>query len=359
MDVLIVGGGPAGLSTARQLKGALVLEEDPDVGVPRHCTSIVSRRGAEEADIPKSLWLATYDTIRITDLSREVIFTFPNREIVLIDRPGLERHLSTYADVRTRERALSVTPRVSTKRGVYRADTVVLAEGARTALSRGLVGKMERLSGLQVDVRMRDGPEEITVIVNRAVSSTYFGWVVPLGDGTYRVGLADAKDVKAKLDLLLRLFRAVPIDRPFGGVVLRGPMARRLVYGNVAVVGDAAGMVKPLSGGGIVMSMIGGRMLADAVKKGDLARYDSSVRERYRVFTLLSRALADVLYRQRMGERLLQEFAGERLRAVDYDNHLKTLVMAPMGARGMLRLARNAHALVAALMATFRLVGTP
>ena len=126
------------------------------------------------------------------------------------------------------------------------------------------------------------------------------------------------------------------------------------MYGRVAVVGDAAGMVKPLSGGGIIMSMAGGRMLADAIKRGDLAGYEASVRARYRAFTVLSRAIADALYVRRLGERLVEEFAGERLRAVDYDDHVKTLTMAAMGTRRVSRLLRNMHLFAVALTAAFR-----
>jgi flavin-dependent dehydrogenase len=44
-DLIIVGGGPSGLSSAIEASDnidILIIEEDKRVGIPRHCTGIVS-----------------------------------------------------------------------------------------------------------------------------------------------------------------------------------------------------------------------------------------------------------------------------------------------------------------------------
>jgi len=53
--IAVIGAGPAGLSVAAALKGAEVFEEHNAVGLPRHCTSLVSAVSAERVGIPREV----------------------------------------------------------------------------------------------------------------------------------------------------------------------------------------------------------------------------------------------------------------------------------------------------------------
>ena len=56
-DVIVVGGGPAGLAAARSLAGdgrsVLVLEEHAVVGEPVHCTGLLGLDAFDELDLPR------------------------------------------------------------------------------------------------------------------------------------------------------------------------------------------------------------------------------------------------------------------------------------------------------------------
>ena len=62
-DVAIIGGGPAGLTTARVLAArghdVVVLEEHAQIGVPVHCTGVLGADAFEEFDIPTGAILGT------------------------------------------------------------------------------------------------------------------------------------------------------------------------------------------------------------------------------------------------------------------------------------------------------------
>jgi flavin-dependent dehydrogenase len=57
VDVVVIGAGPAGLSTARALasegRSVLVLEEHEQVGQPVHCTGLLGLDAFNELDLPR------------------------------------------------------------------------------------------------------------------------------------------------------------------------------------------------------------------------------------------------------------------------------------------------------------------
>jgi flavin-dependent dehydrogenase len=88
-----------------------------------------------------------------------------------------------------------------------------------------------------------------------------YRWVFPTKAGS-RVGFPRGTDpVPARYSERHR--RAIPVAR-----------AKRLVDGRCCLVGDAACQANAISFGGIRTAMMGGRMAAEAVVKGDLAGYE-------------------------------------------------------------------------------------
>ncbi len=55
------------------------------------------------------------------------------------------------------------------------------------------------------------------------------------------------------------------------------PVGARAAAGRVLVVGDAAGLVDPLSGDGMYEAFVSARVAADAIVAGDLAGYERSL----------------------------------------------------------------------------------
>jgi len=114
--------------------------------------------------------------------------------------------------------------------------------------------------------------------------------VIPLGEGRARIGIAtsDGRRPIRYLDSLLesfpRLFAGAEFGRLYGGVIpLRRP--HRIYCENAMLVGDAAGQVKPTSGGGIYTGLVGAKHCAraavralaeDDVSAASLARYQKA-----------------------------------------------------------------------------------
>lgn len=329
MRIAVIGAGPAGLTAARGLD-ADVFEEHEEVGLPRHCTSLVSSAGAEAVGVPPEVVVRSYSLLTVSDLAGHTLYFKLRRPVYLLDRPGLELKLAEdVGRIRLGEQVVAASGNyLRTRRGVRGPyDLVIVAEG----FARRFAGRLERvegLPGLQVDAKVAGRPlEDMVVVYNREISRRYFAWIVHIDGEVYRIGLADTSDIPEKLMRLLKLLRAEPVSKPFGGRVLAGPPHRRLVWGRYVLVGDAAGLTKPLSGGGIILAMRSGRALNNALRVGDLGSYEDSMRF-VRMRLALARRAYDLMYGRRFVDKALEMLSGEEFVAVDYDDHIKTLAFA-------------------------------
>jgi flavin-dependent dehydrogenase len=126
---------------------------------------------------------------------------------------------------------------------------LIAADGVRSPVARmrGFPRPRMVLSALQAEVPFA-GEQEMVQIYPHA-SPDFFGWVIPAGKGRARVGLAGCSNVKERFDRFLGEHPGSCLDLVSGAIPL-GPPDR--TYGHrTLLVGDAAGLVKPTSGGGI------------------------------------------------------------------------------------------------------------
>jgi flavin-dependent dehydrogenase len=159
------------------------------------------------------------------------------------------------------------------------------------------------ISNLNVDSTM------VELFFGRDVAPGFFAWIVPTGSDSARVGLAcrggnQYQRLKLFVDKTLGKVEVNQI-RP-GRIILSGPISRTFKDGFL-VVGDAAGQVKPTTGGGVVTgaicAKIAGETAAKAIELGDtsektLKEYERGWRELLgKEFSLMSlaRKLADRL----------------------------------------------------------------
>src|SRR2546426_9820232 len=101
-DVIVVGAGPAGLYTALLMAeeglDVLVFEEHPEIGVPTHCTGIVSGETNRLYKIPEEVVLNRPPScLVISPGGRVAELEDPGEEIAGLDRAGFDRALAASA----------------------------------------------------------------------------------------------------------------------------------------------------------------------------------------------------------------------------------------------------------------------
>ncbi len=328
-DVVVVGGGPAGAivaATAAPKAYTVVLERAPKR--PARCAGLVGLQGREFLSVPDELVLAEIRRFRLHGPSGGLLeLSSPSPKAFVVDRARLdilllERARQSGAHVRVGVEAKGWQPgKLLTTCGEIDVSVVVGADGARSGVAwwAGLPGPERTLVGVQAMV-VADGMGDcVDVFVGGVVPPGSFGWAVPAGVGRINVGVVTGRgrEAGATLDRMLSThFRSADVAGRIGGLIPVGP-PEVTVGDGVVLVGDAAGQVKPLSGGGLYYGALCAHLAGRAAAQGpcSLQGYETGWREDLGeeiAVGLAARRFVEGLSEEEMG-RVIELLGGHRI----------------------------------------------
>jgi digeranylgeranylglycerophospholipid reductase len=283
IDVAVVGAGPMGLTAARvaAVAGArtVVFERKAEADPPSCCTGLISARTLPELGVSSDAVLREIYAVHVHfPGGRRIAFRSSAVKAVVIDRTRLESELRLLAKEAGAELrfgvevvgagpgTLSVRSSESTQQ--LHATVVVGADGPRSRIADWLaLGQPSQfVAAAQVELEEHSLDDGVEVYIGESVAPGFFGWRVPAQEGVVRVGLAVAPPRRPGVFLERLLAERFPtarvLSRSAGWIPLS--MAPKIATPGALLVGDAAGHVKPLSGGGLYTGGVCARFAGEA-----------------------------------------------------------------------------------------------
>ncbi len=302
-DILIAGGGFAGLACAKALAeagvGVTLLERKKAPGVGMHTTGIIVKECAEEFAIPPALTRKVTDVRLYAPSLRFADLKSPDYFFLTTDTPGLMRHLSEEA---TRSGAYIIYDTayehgreegkcISINNGAFSCRFLIGADGPRSKVAddfalgqnrQFLLGAEAEYEGLQLIDN-----HKFYCFLDQTLAYGYLGWVIP-GVGVTQIGLAQRMPKKPDIDAFVRRmsgifdFSQAKVAARRGGLIPVGGLVRPFARDNVILLGDSAGIVSPLTAGGIHTALHYGKILGDTLARHikDGAEHPASLLER-------------------------------------------------------------------------------
>lgn len=294
VEILVVGGGPAGLATAATAavcgREVALVHADAEFGRPVRTSGGAWISEVRALGLPTGLYRAV-DRLLLAGPTQRSTVRFGTEQPVVLDVTATYQHLAglaTAAGARLypghRVTAATTTPRgFRCELGGVTVDCrwIIDATGYRRTVLQALghAPAWWRL-GVGAEVECADEGSAFNgalLFVGHRWAPTGYGWAFPTPAGRLRLGIGlQRPDSTASPSALLREFLAssAPAElglRPgaviarHGGVVPSAGLADACRWGRAVGVGDAIGQARPLVGEGIVASIQAGRALGAAL----------------------------------------------------------------------------------------------
>ncbi|WFE40427.1 geranylgeranyl reductase family protein [Micromonospora sp. WMMD998] len=322
-DLVVVGGGPAGLSAAHAAARAgvrtLVVERATH---PRYKTCGGGLIGTSLAEVGDLIEVPAQDRTDRVTFTRDGRRAFTRRNatplVTMIRREELDDRLraaAVAAGAQVREgvavRAVEQDPdgvRLRLADGeVVHARSVVGADGSSGVTARHVGVRFRQVDlGLEVELPVSDAERDRwrgRVLIDWGPVPGSYAWVFPKGD-RLTVGVIAARGEGERTRAYLRDFVArlglsgISPEHDSGHLTRCRAEDSPLRHGRVLVAGDAAGLLEPWSREGISYALRSGRLAGAAVAAGDLDGYVREVEARLAPEMRAGHRLLDVFERR-------------------------------------------------------------
>jgi digeranylgeranylglycerophospholipid reductase len=277
-DVVIVGAGPVGSYTAYLLadKGfdVCLIDEKKQIGENVICAGVIGKQAFKRFDLPGKSILSRLSSATFISPSK-IKLEYDPKEVIayVVDRKKFDKGILKAAehagvDVHLKQRVNAIKKNKSwfhtviTNKRKYRGRIIILATGIDYKLNRAVgLGKPVRFfSGSQIELPISFEKSNIQIHISKKFAPGSFGWVIPAGANTSRIGLLLTRKSKPWLKKMLEQRLNISVDKLKQEELKTKPIAfgpiKHSVKDNILAVGEAAGQLKTTTGGGIFFGLL-------------------------------------------------------------------------------------------------------
>jgi geranylgeranyl reductase family protein len=254
----------------------VVLEQKERLGEGVCCTGIIGQECVSSFDIDENVILRRANSAKLFSPSGRLVRLWREEtQACIMNRVAFDLATAKRAqtngaqyilnslvrNIEVRDDRVRVEASHQEERSSFEAKAVVIATGFGSKLVErlGLSKTGDFVMGAQAEVSAI-GIDEVEVYLGQGIAPGFFAWLVPTSPHRALVGLLSRHNPGLYLKKLMLSLEAqgkiVPSETEFsyGGIPLK-PLAKTCAE-RLMVVGDAAGQVKPTTGGGIYYGLL-------------------------------------------------------------------------------------------------------
>ncbi|MFH1052949.1 MAG: geranylgeranyl reductase family protein [Candidatus Woesearchaeota archaeon] len=330
--ISIVGAGPvgcfAGYLLAKKGLEVEIYEKNKEIGKPVQCTGIVTNSILKLIEIPDECVANRINDVEIcapNGKSLKIRFREAN---LILDRERFDKFLAQTAEKEgakiflgnkieiVRDNMLSIKKTGSEEKVERRSDVIIGADGPQSAIAKSL-GNKKREYWTSLQYRIEHKNE------NKIEFYPYLGtfaWIVPENKEIARVGIIGSFGIRRILDDFLEKkigkdFRDNIIETQ-GGLIPKFDARMNFNKENMYIIGDAAGLVKATTAGGIIQGMKSAEILAGCI--GTDKKFSRELRKRLFFDLSLHKYMRNIMdkFEEKDWNRLIGYFDKPRMKKI-------------------------------------------
>ncbi len=303
-DIIVVGAGPIGSTyaykMAKQGYNVGLFDMKNRIGQPLQCAGLVSTNICDTKNLPKecidnevkgaNLYAPDKTSIQV-EKDKTVAYVLDR---VMYDKYLFDRAINEGVTPHLGERVLDVDIENTVIKSIenkYSSNIIVVSSGPTCHTSKKMNPNIEdkHFMGLQYTVRTEN---QDTNYVNLSIKQPLlpgFLWEIPTSPFTKRVGLFTNGSYKESEQILkMQIKPTDTIIEKHNGLIPRYNPNKKIVENNTILLGDAAGQVKPTTGGGLIsgfncaeIASINTNKMLEEQDNTYLLNYQEEYRKRY------------------------------------------------------------------------------
>lgn len=294
-DTIVIGAGPIGSYLAGRLAQlgleVLTLEKKASLGQNICCTGIIGKECVDLLAIDNNIVIRPASSAKFFSPTGKTFRLWRNDNVAYItDRQALDLMLANRAqasgadyllgaqvtDIQIRDHCLRLETDYQGQKELFEAKTAVIATGFGSTLPERLgLGKIsDFVIGAQAEVEV-NSISEVEIYIDQCLAPGGFAWLVPTRDNKGLAGLTTHQQPERHLNKFLLNLKAqdkitsTKVIPGYGAIPLR-PLPKTYAD-RVLVVGEAAGQVKPITGGGIYYGLLCANIAANSLHQAFLS----------------------------------------------------------------------------------------
>ena len=312
-EVIIIGGGAAGLMLARELGAykckTLVLERKDNL-LEFSFNTLGSFINLNDFNLSENVVAQKIDTAVIHSknfkkklkINTYILDKKKVHEEILesIDRDFVKISLGINVIDITKDKEGKYSSVIDKRGNEYKAKIFVDASGTNGIISKKVGLRKEKIdlaTGVEYNVKYIGNSNEAHLLIGKAYQGGY-GWIFPLKDSRAIVGFGtyDKKMIKGLKDRLNQIIELPNIkeiiikdnDKVEGGSIPLTPVLDKFIHHNLVCVGDSVSQVNPIVGEGYKFifesALMASKFISESLKKNDLnylSNYEVDWRKRF------------------------------------------------------------------------------